>query len=114
MKPGSVIIDISIDNGGVFETSEINAKNEAFIKHEVLHYCVTNITSKFARTASKALSNFFLSYFLNLNNQGGFEAMFRKNRGICQGIYMYKGRITNRQIASWYNLTYQDIHLLII
>ncbi|MXO34149.1 MULTISPECIES: alanine dehydrogenase [Apibacter] len=114
MKPGSVVIDISIDNGGVFETSEINAKNEAFIKHEVLHYCVPNITSKFARTASKALSNFFLSYFLNLNNQGGFEAMFRKNRGICQGIYMYKGRITNRQIASWYDLPYQDIHLLII
>ena len=63
MKPGSVIIDVSIDNGGIFETSEINPKNEAFIKHEVLHYCVPNITSKFARTSSKALSNFFLSYF---------------------------------------------------
>ncbi len=114
MKPGSVIIDVSIDNGGIFETSEINPKNEAFIKHEVLHYCVPNITSKFARTSSKALSNFFLSYFLNLCDQGGFEAMFRKHRGICQGIYMYRGRITNRQISNWYDLPYQDIHLLII
>ncbi len=115
MKPGSIIIDISIDNGGIFETSEITTDlNKPIIKHEVLHYCLPNITSRVARTASKALSNFFLSYFLDLINQGGFEAMFTKNRGICKGIYMYKGRITNQQIASWYSLPYQDINLLII
>ncbi|MDR2122713.1 MAG: alanine dehydrogenase [Flavobacteriaceae bacterium] len=115
MKPGAVIIDVSINNGGVFETSEINTgTNKAFVKHEVLHYCIPNITSKFARTTSKALSNFFLSYFLDVTEQGGFEAMITRDRGICQGIYMYKGRITNQQIASWYDLPYQDINLLII
>lgn len=113
MKPGSVIIDVSIDNGGIFETSEINA-GKVIVKHDVLHYCVPNITSKVARTASKALSNFFLSYFLDIINHEGFEAMFLRNRGICKGVYMYKGRITNQQISSWYQLPYQDINLLII
>lgn len=114
MKPGSVIIDISIDNGGIFETSEICSYDKPIIKNGVIHYCVPNITSHVARTTSKALSNFFLSYFLDVTNQGGFEAMFTKNRGICKGIYMYKGRITNSQIANWYELPYQDINLLII
>ncbi|MGM5631210.1 alanine dehydrogenase [Apibacter raozihei] len=115
MKPGAVVIDISIDNGGIFETSEVCTHSEKImIKHEVLHYCVPNITSKVARTASKALSNFFIGYFLDVIDQGGFEAMFSLNRGICRGIYMYKGRITNQQIAAWYQLPYQDINLLIV
>lgn len=114
MKPGAVIIDISIDNGGIFETSEICLCDKPFIKNGVIHYCVPNITSRVARTASKALSNFFLSYFLDVTNQGGFETLFSRNRGICKGIYMYKGRVTNSQIANWYGLPYQDINLLII
>lgn len=114
MKPGAVIIDISIDNGGIFETSKICLCDKPFIKNGVIHYCVPNITSRVARTASKALSNFFLSYFLDVTNQGGFETLFSRNRGICKGIYMYKGRVTNSQIANWYGLPYQDINLLII
>ena len=115
MKPGAVIIDVSIDNGGVFETSEVTSyQNLTFMKHNVIHCCIPNITSKVARTASKALSNFFLSYLLNVIDEGGFEASFERNQGIRSGIYIYKGRITNRQIAQWFKLSYQDINLLII
>lgn len=115
MKPGSVIIDVSIDTGGVFETSEITSHSErTVIKHGVIHYGVTNITSRVARTTSKALSNFFLRYFLDVDNYGGFEQMFVMNKGIREGIYMYKGRVTLRQIANWFELPYQDINLLII
>ena len=115
MKPGAVIIDVSIDNGGVFETSEVTSyQNLTFVKHNVIHCCIPNITSKVARTASKALSNFFLSYLLNVIDEGGFEASFERNQGIRSGIYIYKGRVTNRQIAQWFKLSYQDINLLII
>jgi len=115
MKPGAVIIDVSIDNGGVFETSELTSYQKlTFVKHNVIHCCIPNITSKVARTASKALSNFFLSYLLNVIDEGGFEASFERNQGIRSGIYIYKGRITNRQIAQWFKLSYQDINLLII
>ncbi|MDR3272930.1 MAG: alanine dehydrogenase [Flavobacteriaceae bacterium] len=115
MKSGAVIIDMSIDNGGVFETSEItDNQNSTIVKHNVIHCCIPNITSKVARTTSKALSNFFLSYLLNVIDEGGFEATFERNQGIRNGIYIYKGRITNRQIAQWFKLSYQDINLLII
>lgn len=114
MKSGAVIIDVCIDNGGIFETSQIKKTNgQSYTEHDVTHYCNPNITSKYARTTSKALSNFFLSYFLDLTNQGGFETIFTKNRGLCKGIYMYKGRITNQQISQWFALPYQDINLLI-
>lgn len=74
MKPGAVIIDISIDQGGCFETSEITTHdNPTYHKHQVIHYAVSNITSRVSRTASKALSNFFLSYLLNISNEGDFH-----------------------------------------
>ena len=67
MKPGTVIIDLSIDNGGCFETSEITTHTQPIIiKHDVIHYAVPNITSRVARTSSKALSNFFMPYLLTI------------------------------------------------
>lgn len=115
MKQGSVIIDLSIDNGGCFETSEITTHaNPIVIKHGVIHYGVTNITSRVARTTTKALSNFFLPYLLMVSKEGGFEHVIQCDRGLRSGIYLYHGRITKKKISDWFDLPFQDINLLIV
>lgn len=115
MKPGAVIIDVSIDGGGCFETSEITThENPTCIKHDVIHYGVANITSRYARTASKALSNFFLPYFIDVAQEGGFDCLIAKDAGLRNGCYIFKGRHANRQLADWFGLEYKDINLLIL
>lgn len=115
MKPGAVIIDVSIDGGGCFETSEITThEHPTCIKHQVIHYGVTNITSRYARTSSKALSNFFLPYLLEVGHEGGFDCLMSKDAGLRSGCYIFKGRHANRQLADWFDLDYKDINLLIL
>jgi alanine dehydrogenase len=115
MKLGAIVMDISIVNGRCFETSEITShKNPTIIKHGVIHYGVANITSRFSRTSSKALSNFFLTYLLSVGEEGGFNSLLRKDKGLREGIYLYKGRVTKSQISNWFNLPFHDINLLII
>lgn len=114
MKKGSVIIDVTIDNGKVIETSELTCMDNPYIiKHGVIHCGLPNLTSKMPRTTTKAISNFFLSYLLNYDEEGGFENMlFRKNE-MKQTLYMYKGRHTKKLICDRFDLTYHDINLLI-
>lgn len=115
MKQGSVIIDVSIDGGGCFETSEITThEHPTQIKHGVIHYGVTNITSRYARTASKALSNFFLPYLLEVGHEGGFDCLISKDAGLRNGCYLFKGRHANRELAEWFDLDYRDINLLML
>lgn len=115
MKPGSVIVDVSIDRGGCFETSEITThEHPTFIKHNVIHYGVTNITSRYARTSSKALSNFFLPYLLEVGHEGGFDCLISKDAGLRNGCYIFKGRHSNRELAEWFNLDFKDINLLML
>ncbi len=114
MKKGSVIIDVTIDNGKVFETSELTTQeNPYFIKHDVIHCGLPNLTSRIPRTTTKAISNFFLSYILNYDDEGGFENMLLKNNEMKQSLYMYKGRHTKKLICERFNLTYHDINLLL-
>ena len=115
MKPGAVIIDVSIDGGGCFETSEITThENPTCIKHDIIHYGVTNITSRYARTASKALSNFFLPYFTELAKEGGFDCLMARDAGLRKGCYVFKGRHANRELCEWFELEYKDINLLML
>jgi len=115
MKPGAVIIDLSIDNGGCFETSEITTlDNPIVIKHGVIHYGVANITSRVARTATKAMSNFFMPYLLKIANEGGFERVVKSDMGLREGVYLFHGRVTNQQISEWFDLNFHDINLLIV
>lgn len=115
MKPGAVIIDLSIDNGGCFETSEITTlDNPIVIKHGVIHYGVANITSRVARTATKAMSNFFMPYLLKIANEGGFERVVKSDMGLREGIYLFHGRVTNQQVSEWFDLNFHDINLLIV
>lgn len=114
MKKGSVIIDVTIDNGKVIETSELTTQENPYvIKHDVIHCGLPNLTSRIPRTTTKAVSNFFLSYILNYDDEGGFENLLLKNNEMKQSLYMYKGRHTKKMICDRFNLTYHDINLLI-
>jgi alanine dehydrogenase len=113
MKQGSVIIDVSIDQGGCVETSEVTSHiNPVFIKHGVTHYCVPNISSRVPQTASYALSNCFAPIILNISEAGGVESMLKSDYGVLQGVYVFNGVITNKYIAETYQLPFQDIDLL--
>lgn len=113
MKPGSVIIDVSIDQGGCIETSEITThKRPTFKKYEVIHYCVPNIASRVARTASLAISNIFTPILLTIGDAGGVEEMMRANKWFLNGVYTYRGSITNIHIARKFNLSFKDLNLL--
>ncbi|TNE78197.1 MAG: alanine dehydrogenase [Bacteroidetes bacterium] len=114
MKSGSVIVDVSIDQGGVFETSEITTHtNPTFTKHDVIHYCVPNIPSRVARTASYALSNIFSPIMLDIAEVGGFKNYFWESSIIRNGVYVYKGNLVKRHIGERFNMKFKDIDLLI-
>ena len=114
MKKGSVIIDVTIDNRNMIETSEVtDMENPYIIKHGVIHCGLPNLTSKMPRTTTKAISNFFLSYLLNYDEEGGFENMLVHKNEMKQSLYMYKGRHTKKIICDRFDLTYHDINLLI-
>ena len=114
MKEGAVIVDVSIDRGGCFETSNITThKTPTFIKHGVVHYCVPNIPARYARTASVSISNIFTPYLLNIAEEGGFENTARFDKSLRNGMYFYHGVLTNRTVADWFDLPFRDINLLI-
>jgi alanine dehydrogenase len=113
MKTGSVIIDVSIDQGGVFETSSVtNHTKPVFRKHGVIHYCVPNIPSRVARTASYAFSNIFQQILMNMGDEGGFDSLVRKDSGVRSGVYIYNGILTNKYLGEAFNLPHKDINLL--
>jgi alanine dehydrogenase len=114
MKSGSVLVDVSIDQGGCFETSRVTNHNDpTFIKHGVVHYCVPNIASRVSRTASFALSNTFSPMILEMGEKGGVVDLIRTHRGFRNGVYMYKGILTNEVLGKVFDLKYKDIHLLL-
>jgi alanine dehydrogenase len=114
MRPGSVVIDVSIDRGGCFETSEITThESPVYLKYGVIHYCVPNIPSGFARTASQAISNVLMPLLLEAGEDGGFERMVWHQIHLRSGIYMFKGALTNFYLSERFNLKYTDLNLLI-
>lgn len=114
MRKGSVVIDVSIDRGGCFETSEITThESPIYLKYGVIHYCVPNIPSGFARTASQAISNVLMPLLLEAGDEGGFEKLIWHNVHLRSGIYMFKGALTNFYLSERFNLKYTDLNLLI-
>lgn len=114
MRTGSVIIDVSIDRGGCFETSEITThEHPIFMKYGVIHYCVPNIPSGFARTASQAISNVLMPLLLEAGDEGGFENLLWHQIHLRSGIYMFKGSLTNFYLSQRFDLKYTDLNLLI-
>ena len=114
MQYGSVIVDISIDQGGCFETSQVtNHAHPVFKKFGVTHYCVPNVASRVAQSASMALSNIFTPILLEMGEKGGFENYLRLNAGVRNGVYLYNGILTHQYIGETYNIPYKDLDLLI-
>jgi alanine dehydrogenase len=114
MRPGSVVIDVSIDRGGCFETSEITTHEKpVIVKHDVIHYCVPNIPSGFARTASQAINNVLMPLLIEVADEGGFDEMVWHNFNLRNGIYLYKGHLTDFYLSQRHDLKYTDLNLLI-
>jgi len=113
MLPGAVIIDVSIDQGGCFETSELTTHKEpVFTKHEVIHYCVPNIASRVPRTASRAISNVLTPILLKIGNYNSLDQLIWDNDGVRHGLYLYKGSLTNKHLGKKFNLKVTDLNLL--
>ncbi|TAI48727.1 alanine dehydrogenase [Flagellimonas allohymeniacidonis] len=114
MKKGAVIIDVSIDMGGCFETSEITTHDKPTVeKFDVIHYGVPNIPARYPRTSSISISNIFTPYLLKIGEDGGLEHSLRFDRGLRNGLYMYHGILTNKSVGDWFGLSYSDINFLI-
>lgn len=113
MKEGSVIVDVSIDQGGCFETSELTSHEKPTVtKYGVIHYGVPNIASRVSRTASFSLSNIFSQLLLTFGEEGGVEDSVRFRKEIRSGMYIYNGVLVNKAIGEWFNLPYSDGDLL--
>lgn len=114
MKSGSVIIDVSIDQGGCIETSRMtNHSRPTFVKHDVIHYCVPNIPSKVARTASIAVSNILTPLILQVANSHNTDHLLLNHFGIRNGVYTYKGCLTNQYLAKRFEINYTALDLLL-
>ncbi|WP_281229056.1 alanine dehydrogenase [Flavobacterium aquiphilum] len=114
MKKAAVIVDISIDTGGCFETSEVTTHEKpTYVKHNVLHYCVPNIPSRYSKTASLSISNIITPYLLQIAEDGGIESAIRCNNGLKNGVYLYHGILTNKAIGEWFDLPDNDINLIV-
>lgn len=113
MKSGSIIIDLSVDQGGCFETSECRTlQNPVFEKHGVIHYCVPNISARVARTSSMALSNIFAPIILKIGHSGSIASAISESSGFRHGAYIYSGVLVNRLIGDYYGIASNDIGLL--
>jgi len=113
MKEGSVLIDISIDQGGCFETSRVtNHTNPIFVKYGIIHYCVPNIASRVPRTASFALSNIFGPLLINIGDAGGCDRLMKIDLGFRNGVYILNGTLSNAALGEAFGLPYKDIDLL--
>jgi alanine dehydrogenase len=114
MKAGAVVIDVSIDMGGCFETSEVTTHDHpTFDYNGITHYCVPNIPARYSRSASVSISNIFTPYLLKIAEDGGIENALRFDRGLKNGLYFYHGILTSKSIADWFDLKFSDANLLI-
>lgn len=114
MKPGSVIIDVSIDQGGCIETSRVTTHDHpTFEKYDVIHYCVPNIASNVPRTSSIAISNILIPILTRAGEHHSLQNLFVRDSGLRHGVYIYKGLLTNEYLSSHFDLKYTNLELLI-
>ncbi|RDK83490.1 alanine dehydrogenase [Marinirhabdus gelatinilytica] len=114
MKKGAVVIDVSVDMGGCFETTEVTSHDAPTqITNGVIHYGVPNIPARYPKTASISISNIFTPYLLDIAENGGLENAIRFDGGLRNGLYFYRGILTNKAVADWFDMSWSDINLLI-
>jgi len=114
MMDGSIIIDVSIDQGGCIETADMTSHdNPTYVKHGVIHYCVPNIASRVARTASAALSNIFTPILLQMADLRGAEEMIFNYKWFMKGVYTYRGSLTNAYLGRKFSMNHKELQLLL-
>jgi alanine dehydrogenase len=114
MKQGAVIVDVSIDQGGCFETSRVTSHQDPVFKEfGVTHYCVPNIASRVPHTASYSLSNFLISLLMNFTEAGSIESLIMREKAFGKGVYIYNGILTNEFIGNKFDLSFRDLDLLL-
>ena len=114
MRPGSVIIDVSIDQGGCFATSELTSLDKpTFRKHDIIHYCVPNLASRVGRTASIAVSNIVVPLLLAADGAHSFERFVLRRPGLRHGVYTFRGCLTNAYLGKRFEMRCTDIDLLL-
>lgn len=113
MRPGSVVVDVSIDQGGCFETSKPTThENPTYMVDEVIHYCVTNIPAAVSRTSTFALTNVTLPYILEIANKG-FSRAIKESHVIARGVNIYKGSITYPCVAEAMHCRCEEIRKIV-
>ncbi|MBP7505538.1 MAG: alanine dehydrogenase, partial [Prolixibacteraceae bacterium] len=114
IKEGAILIDLNASQGGCFETSRLtDLHNPVFRKHGILHYCVPNIPSLVARTASISLSNILIPELLAIGETGGIDHYIKMSHGFRKGVYLYRGILTSKDVGDQFNLPVKDIDLLL-
>ena len=114
MKDGSVIIDVSIDHGGCFETSEVTThKNPIFVKHGIIHYCVPNIASRVARTSSFAICSIISPLIIKIGEEGGVINLIKQDEGVRSGVYTFRKMMTNKTLSEMFDFQFKDLNLII-
>lgn len=114
MKQGAVIVDLSVDQGGCFETSECRLlADPVYDRYGILHYCIPNISARVGRTSSMALSNIFAPMLVKLGNSGSVKLAVSESYGFRNGVYMYGGILVNRLIADYFGLPSNEIGLFL-
>ncbi|MBN3583338.1 alanine dehydrogenase [Algoriphagus aestuarii] len=114
MMHGSIIIDVGIDQGGCIETARMTSHDQpVYKKHDIIHYCVPNIASRVARTASYSLSNIFTPIILQTADLGGAEEMIFNYKWFLRGVYTYRGSLTNAYLGRKFGLSHKELQLLL-
>lgn len=114
MIHGSIVIDVGIDQGGCIETARMTTHEDPIYQiHDIIHYCVPNIASRVARTASYSLSNIFTPLILQMADLGGAEEMIFNYKWFLRGVYTYRGSLTNAFLARKFGLNHKELQLLL-
>src|SRR5688572_1205052 len=113
MRPGSVVVDISIVQGGCFETSHMTTHSDpTYVVHDVVHYCVGNMPGAVPHTSTYALTNATLPYVIDLANKG-LETAVREDEALAKGVNVYKGSVVYEPVAEAHGLEYVELSNLI-
>jgi len=114
MAPGGVIVDAVMDQGGCVETSRPTTHSDpVYRRHDVIHYCVPNMPSNAARTASYALTHVLVPYLLRIGKAGSINDALWEDEGLRNGTYVYRKHLTKKSLASMFGMNHRDIELLI-
>lgn len=114
MRPGAVVVDVVIDQGGCIETARATTLDEpTYVLHDVVHCCIPNLPSNVARTATAALSNALVPFLLEIGEAGSINDALWANVSLRSGTYVYRRHLTKKSLATMFGMPHRDIELLI-